>query len=82
MKKLFLLIMLMSCASHHASVAVLPEPPIHPALEQPDLMSEEDRTRLADFIDAMTYSYRSLTLIKNLWWVIGQGASVPFYFKN
>ncbi len=49
MKKLLLFILLISCATHNASVAVLPDPPIHPALENPELMSEADRIKLADF---------------------------------
>lgn len=44
---IFLLVM--GCSTSAGHLAVLPEAPVHPALENPELMSERDRTRLADF---------------------------------
>lgn len=41
---IFLLVM--GCST---SAFTPPEAPMHPALENPELMSEKDRTRLADF---------------------------------
>lgn len=49
MKKLLLLVLLMGCGTHNASIAMLPDPPVHPALENPELMSESDRVKLAHF---------------------------------
>ncbi len=49
MKKLLLCAFLAACSTHHASIAMLPEPPMHPALENPELLSQKDRAHLADF---------------------------------
>lgn len=49
MHKLLLFLVLFSCATHNASVAILPVPPVHPALEEPNLMSDTDRRNLAEF---------------------------------
>lgn len=38
-----------SCTTAGGSVAMLPVPPVHPALEKPELMYENDRIKLADF---------------------------------
>ena len=41
--------LLMACSTLATPVSMLPTPPEHPALEKPELMTEVDRARLADF---------------------------------
>lgn len=42
-------VLLLGCATHNVAINMLPSPPDHPALKEPERLSQEDRTRLADF---------------------------------
>ncbi len=45
-----ILILVAACSHYNsAGIAVMPEPPEHPALKRPELMDPQDKARLADF---------------------------------
>lgn len=50
-RRFILCLLLCGCATRVASPmwASLPQPPEHPALQQPELLSDHDRARLAQF---------------------------------